>query len=179
MLWNELTKSEWELFLAMPESLNNEMIYGTLRSINFQGKRKTRQKLLTGPAEIESDYIPTHDRYRGYQRLDVEIQAGTTSLPKVPKFSGYVKSSSAVGSKHQQTKSSYLDLMTINSEDYNEIEFDWFSYLTVDESIAFFPRRNLKNILNERPLERPKRFTHLFNFPISSYEENLRHHLRR
>lgn len=138
MLWNELTKLEWELFLAMPETLNSEMIYSSLRAINFQGKRKTRNRLIQSTV-IDDELRPTHDRYRGFQRLNVEISRENRSLPKVPKFSGYVKSASAIGSKSPR-KSSLLDLMTINDQDYMEIVFDWFSYLTVEET-SFLPKK--------------------------------------
>lgn len=131
MLWNELSKEEWELFLAMPETLKSEMIYSTLRSINYQGKRATRKKLINCPFLSEEDK-PTHDRYRGFKRLNVEIRKEERSLPKVPKFSGYVKSASAIGSK-QPRKSSFLDLMAITGDDYMEIKFDWFTYLTIGE----------------------------------------------
>jgi len=132
MLWNELTKLEWELFYSMTETLNSEMIYGSLRAINFQGKRRTRKRLLESSL-IEDKDKPTHDRYRGFMRLKVEISKETRSLPKVPKFSGYIKSASAVGSK-QPRKSSFLDLIAVNENDYKmDIVFDWFTYLTIGE----------------------------------------------
>lgn len=132
MLWNELTKEEWELFYSMSETLNSEIIYSSLRAINFQGKRKTRQRLINSPLIPEEDK-PSYDRYRGFMRLKVEISKETRSLPKVPKFSGYIKSASAVGSK-QPRKSSFLDLMAVNENDYKmEIVFDWFTYLTIGE----------------------------------------------
>lgn len=132
LLWNELSKDEWKLFLSMPETLNNEMIYSSLRAINFQGKRATRNRLIKSPY-CSKEYNPNYDRYRGFMRLNVEISIENRNLPKVPKFSGYVKSASAVGSKRSSGKSSYLDLMTINCEDYNEVVFNWFSYLTIVE----------------------------------------------
>lgn len=133
MLWNELTKLEWELFYSMPETLNSEIIYSSLRAINFQGKRRTRQRLIASPL-IEKKDKPTHDRYRGFMRLKVEISKEIRSLPKVPKFSGYIRSASAVGSK-SPGKSSFLDLMVVNENDYNmEIVFDWFTYLTIGDN---------------------------------------------
>lgn len=132
LLWNELNKQEWELFLSMPETLNSEMIYSSLRAINFQGKRITRRRLIEAPFVDEKDK-PTYDRYRGFMRLKVEISREIRSLPKVPKFSGYIKSASAVGTKTSR-KSSFLDLMIVNEEDYKlDIVFDWFSYLTIGE----------------------------------------------
>jgi len=132
LLWNELSKDEWKLFLSMPETLNNEMIYDSLRAINFQGKRATRQRLIKSPY-CPKEYLPNYDRYRGFMRLNVEISLENRRLPKVPKFSGYVKSASAIGSKRSSGKSSYLDLMAINCEDYEKVVFNWFSYLTIGE----------------------------------------------
>jgi hypothetical protein len=132
-LWNELTRNEWMLFLIMPETLNSEIIYNSLRAINIKGKRAIRQKLIATP-HIKEEDKPTYERYRGFLRLDVEIHLEFRSLPKVPKFSGYVKSSSAVGSKNSTGKSSYLDLMAINSEDYSVHVFDWFTYLTIEDN---------------------------------------------
>lgn len=132
MMWNELSKDEWELFISMPETLNSEIIYSSLRAINYQGKRKTRQRLLNC-SFLPEEYKITHDRYRGFMRLDVEISYEFRRLPKVPKFSGYIKSASAQGTKRSSGKSSLLDLMTINGEDYMEIEFNWFSFLTIGE----------------------------------------------
>lgn len=134
LLWNELTKDEWLLFLSMTETFpkSSEMIYDSLRAINFQGKRKTRQRLIQSPI-CPKLYKPDYDRYRGFMRLNVEISRETRRLPKPPKFSGYIKSASAVGSKRSSGKSSYLDLMAINCEDYNEVVFNWFSYLTIVE----------------------------------------------
>jgi len=130
-LWNELTKEEFELFISMSETLNSEIIYNSLRAINFQGKIRTRQRLIESRQIPEKDR-PTKDQYRGFQRINVEIQKEQRRLPKVPKFSGYIKSASAVGSK-QPRNSSFLELMTINGEDYMEIKFDWFTHLTVGE----------------------------------------------
>lgn len=133
LIWNELSKDEWLLFLAMPETFQfQEMIIDSLRAINFQGKRKTRQRLIQSP-QVPKMYKPDYDRYRGFMRLNVEISYENRRLPKPPKFSGYIKSASAVGSKRSSGKSSYLDLMAINCEDYNEIAFNWFSYLTIVE----------------------------------------------
>ena len=131
MLWNELTKEEWALFYSMPETLNSEIIYSSLRAINFQGKRLTRNRLIASPLIPEEDK-PTYDRYRGFMRLKVEISRETRNLPKVAKFSGYIKSASAVGSKSPR-KSSFLDLMAVNEDDYMKIVFDWFTYLTIGE----------------------------------------------
>lgn len=130
-LWNELTKDEWLLFISMPETLNSDIYYNALRAINKVGKKKVRNRLITTPY-IEDRDKPTKDRYRGYRCIDVEIFYDRRRLPKVPKFSGYVKSSSQVGSKRPQ-KSSFLDLIIPTGEDYSERIFDWFTYLTVGE----------------------------------------------
>ena len=140
LLWDELTKQEWALFLSMPETLNNEMIYGSLRSINFQGKRVTRRRLIEAPF-LSNEDKPSYSVYQGFKRLNVEISLEIRNLPKVAKFSGYIKSASAVGSKSPK-KSSYLDSLAINETDYSETVFDWFAYLTIGENYDSFPRRH-------------------------------------
>lgn len=138
-LWDELNRLEWELFLACPEVLNSEVKFSALRAINLVGKRKVRNRLVKCPFLPDSDK-PTWLRYQGFKRLNVEISRETRSLPKVAKFSGYVKSGSAVGSKSAR-KSSYLDLLVVNENDYSlELVFDWFSYLTIGET-SFLPKK--------------------------------------
>jgi hypothetical protein len=141
-LWNELTKDEWFLFISMPETLNSNLIYNSIRAINLKGKKWVRNRLIDSPF-LDSKDIPTKDKYRGYQGLKVEIHFENRRLPKVPKFSGYVKSSSQVGSKRSR-KSSFLDLIIATGEDYSEVVFDWFAYLTVGESYTFLPGKIVK-----------------------------------
>jgi hypothetical protein len=130
-LWDELTKDEMRLFILLPETLNSEVKVSALRAILILPKREIREKIIKS-----SQYpgkSPTRERYLGYKRLDVEISRLTRSLPKVPKFSGWVRSSSGVGSKHTSRGPSFLEPLAIIENDYIDITFDWYSYLTVGD----------------------------------------------
>jgi len=131
-LWDELSRDEMELFLHLKEILDSDIPFAALRAVMIVGKKKVREVLNTTPL-ISEDKRPSRERYLGYKRLDVEIQRIERRLPKVPKFSGWIRSSSAVGSKSSRG-SSFLDPLAIIENDYTDIKFDWYSYLTVGEA---------------------------------------------
>jgi hypothetical protein len=136
-LWDELTRKEMELFLSMSETVKSELKYAALRATTILGKRHVRQRILECP--FLPGPSPSRERYQGYlSSLDVEIHDFTRRLPKVTKYSGYVKSSSAVGSK-RPPGSSFLDPLIIIDYDYTEISFDWYNYLTVGDHNRLFP----------------------------------------
>jgi hypothetical protein len=130
LLWDELTREEMKLFIMLPEVLNSEIKIGALRALLIKPKRFIRNKL------IESDRIevsPTRELYQGYKRLDVEIQQISRKLPKVPKFSGWIRSSSAKDNKSSRGPS-FLEPLAIIEYEYDEIIFDWYYYLTVEDN---------------------------------------------
>jgi hypothetical protein len=131
-LWDELTKEEMTLFLTLSETLKSEIKYAALRATLIKGKRYVRNKLIQSSLIPESE-SPTKIRYQGYKRVDIEIHNETRNLPKVPKFSGWVKSGSAIGSKRRPGGPSYLEPLAIIENDYADIVFDWYNYLTVDD----------------------------------------------
>lgn len=137
-LWDELTKQEFELFLILPETLNSEIKIAVLRSLLILGKKVVRERLVHAQTLLgltQSSRI----RYQGYKRLDVEIKEFTRRLIRVPKFSGWVRSLSAVGSKRPGGPRE-LEPLAIIENDYEEKEFDWYTYLTVGElEILEFP----------------------------------------
>jgi len=133
-LWDELTRPEMELFLVMPETLKSEMKFATLRAALIKPKKVLRTKLSECPF-MEEKERPTRLRYLGFKRLDVEISRITRNLQKVPKFSGWIRSSSAVGSKRRPGGPSFLEPLAIIENDYIDYVFDWFAYLTVGERI--------------------------------------------
>lgn len=138
-LWDELTKIEFELFIILPETINSEMKVSVLRSILIQGKKVTRER-LNKLLYFLGEPIYSRERYQGYKRLDVEINEITRSLTRVPKYSGWVRSLSAVGSKRNRQGPSYLEPLAIIENDYEDLEFNWYSYLTVgDLEILEFP----------------------------------------
>jgi hypothetical protein len=130
-LWDELSQKEFELFITCPETLNNPLQYGALRASFIIGKVKVREQLIDCPFLEESDK-PLRVYYQGFKRLDVEISRFTRSLPKVPKFKGWIRSSSAKDSKRRQGGSRDLSPLAIMDYDYEELYFDWYNYLTVD-----------------------------------------------
>lgn len=131
-LWDELTKKEFELFLAFPETINSEIKVAALRAVLILGKRRVRKQLSECPFLSEKER-PTRIRYQGFKRLDVEISDFTRSLRRVPKFSGWIRSSSAKDSKRRQGGPSFLEPLAIIENDYEDKVFDWYTYLTVVE----------------------------------------------
>jgi len=131
-LWDELSKLEYEFFITLPEVLNSEIKVAALRAVLVLGKRKTRKRLCENPFLKERER-PTRIRYQGFKRLDVELSRVERKLPKIPKYSGYVKSSSSVGSKRRPGDPSYLEPLAIIENDYEDNVFDWYNYLTVEE----------------------------------------------
>jgi hypothetical protein len=132
-LWDELTRLEMELFLIMPETLNSEMKFATLRVALLKPKKWIRTKLSNCPF-LEEKERPLKLRYQGFKRLDVEIHRITRSLPKVPKFSGWIRSSSAVGTKRPGGPS-FLEPLAIIENDYTDYIFDWFDYLLSENNL--------------------------------------------
>lgn len=128
-LWDELTKKEYEL-LILSGILKSELKYDTLRVINIQGKKKTRDKIQ----EFFPDGEFSRVRYQGFKRLDVEIYEYQRSLPKTPKFSGWIRSASAKGSKRSPGATSYLEALTHIDHRSDRISLNWYELLTVDDS---------------------------------------------
>jgi len=134
-LWDELSKEEMKLFLMLPEILNSEIRISTIRAILILGKRKVRNRLNRYLSFLGKETF-TREQYHGFKRLDVEIHEYQRSLPKVPKFSGWIRSSSAVGSKRSGGPS-FLEPLAINDNDYEDFELDWYSILTVGDQELF------------------------------------------
>jgi len=131
-LWDELSREEFRLFLALPENLNSEMKVATLRAALLLSKREIRERLNKILILLnEKPFLREH--YQGYKRLDVEIKEITRNLPRVPKFSGWVRSSSKVGTKRGYQGPSYLDPLAIYEGEYDDNYFDWYTCLTVGD----------------------------------------------
>lgn len=142
-LWDELTKEEWKLFIILPESLNNPMIFGALRALQIKGKKEIRRKILNAPF-LSYEERPLRTKYQGIKGLSIEIHEESRKLPKVPKFSGWIRSASSVGSKRQRGPS-FLEPLAIIENDYNDFSFDWYSYLTVGDSYLQTGRKTLSS----------------------------------
>lgn len=130
-LWNELTRVEMKLFLALPETLNSEIKRNALRAILLKGKTEVRNRLLKCPFLPPGEELSL-ETYQGFKRIDVEIYDLTRSLPKVPKFSGWIRSSSAKGSKRSLPKSTFVEVLDVDKNDYFDNNFNWYGYLTVE-----------------------------------------------
>jgi len=139
LLWDELTKKEFELFLTFPETLNSEIKIAFLRTLLLQGKKVTRERLNTAQ-NLLGLQVSSRERYQGFKRLDVEINEFTRRLPRVPKFSGWVRSLSAIGSKKSSRGPSYLEPLAIIENDYEDEKFSWYETLTVGDLVILgFP----------------------------------------
>lgn len=128
-LWDELSRLEFKL-LILSGTLNSDFHFDALRAINLKGKRFVRKQIQKFFPEGTYSRV----RYLGYKRLDVEIYEFQRSLPKTPKFSGWIRSASVKGSKNSQGGSSYLETLTSNEYVIDERKIDWYSLLTVGDS---------------------------------------------
>lgn len=129
-IWDELSKDEMKLVYASSEFLTG-VKQAALRAVFITGKRKVREKLLSSPIKEEI----SKTRYQGFKRLDIEIYEFQRSLPKVPKFSGYVRNASSVGSKRSSGGTSVdLSPLDIIEDDYNFESFNWYTFLTVGDN---------------------------------------------
>jgi hypothetical protein len=151
-LWDELSKEEMRLFLTLPETLNSEIKVNALRAVLILGKKRTRNRLNEILTFLQRETY-TRESYQGIKNLSVEIYEEQRSLARVPKFSGWIKSSSAKGSK-RSSGPSYLEPLAINENDFKEIEIDWYQLITVGDSILLSQWN--KKIILKRP-DRSKR----------------------
>jgi hypothetical protein len=107
---------------------------GFLQAILTYPKKLIRERLntfekLTGVKQT------SRNSYQGMKRMRLEIFQIERKLPKVPKYSGYVKTPSSVGSK--SSSKVRLPEPTSEPEYYLDKEFDWFHILTVGEIPLF------------------------------------------
>lgn len=130
MVWDQLSKDEFLLFISMSETLGNDKIVGFLRAkleVPLKVLRYRLNKIESLLGEKETDYIS----YLGYRRIRLDIQRIERKLPKVKKFSGYVKNIASLGkgsrgSSVPEPSSKILDFV----ENLND---DWYYLLSVGE----------------------------------------------
>lgn len=127
-LWDQLTKEEWNLFIMMPETLNDDLMYSAIRAMLITSKKEVRGRIMSHPISYEKKFH--RSSYQGIKGMRLETHKESRRLAKVPKFSGYVKSASAIGSKSRKSPS-FLEPLAINEDDYSDFSFNWYSYLTV------------------------------------------------
>jgi hypothetical protein len=142
-LWSQLTKEEYLLFISTLKD-SDEKKWSFLRLTTQIPKRVLRERLLKIEkllGEEESSKL----KLNGLYRIRFEIREETRRLPKVPKFSGYIKSPSAAGSKRQLVRQ-FLDEM-VAEEEYKDVEtISWYSLLSV-ESLSLFLGRGVTRFL--------------------------------
>ena len=130
-MYDNLTKQEELIFYSLPEILNSEFKIQALRACLRTGKKVIRKRIEELPLIPDSERISylTYQGLRGNTQYDLSLREG--KLPKPPKFSGWIKSSSSKDRK-SSPKGSVMDPLNIILEDFvEEKNFDWFLYLTV------------------------------------------------
>jgi len=135
LLYDELSFTEFSLFLSMPETLRNDKIVGFLRARLEIPKVELRQRLI----KIESllgEKLSLRESYLGIQRVHIDILTERRKLRKTPKFSGYIKNNSR--DKGGSLRGTSIDVPVISNE--SELleslfssGFDWYEALTVGE----------------------------------------------
>lgn len=129
-LWGTLSKAEYELFIALPETIKEDMKYDALRASITIPMRQIRKRLIQYPYHPLGK-APTYSRFLGLRKaIIVETNKYQRTLPKVPKFSGWIKSSSQLGSKRPRGSGLPEPIHTQEENDAS-IKFDWYFYLTV------------------------------------------------
>jgi len=126
-----LTRKEFLLFITFPEVLSNEKMFNYLSVINTIPKKIARRNLLKAEEFLNLE-ISSRERYHGIKDLDIEIYQETRNLPKPPKFSGYVKTPSSVGTKSSRG-SSFLETTTDPDVVMKSLiePISWYKLLTV------------------------------------------------
>lgn len=127
-LWDQLARDEFELFiLTLKDSDSSKWSF--LKLLTYIDK-KTLRKRLNYFEELLGHKISSRETYLGTRSIRIEIQKEIRRLPKPPKFSGYVRNISALGSKSRKTR--FLETFT-EEVILDENEFNWELALTVGD----------------------------------------------
>lgn len=150
LLWNSLSKIEFELFLSLlSDSDYKEWSYLKL-SLQIP-KKKLRVRIIIAELFLGDTEISWRKSYIGSLRIRIEIQKEIRKLPKTKKFSGYIKSLSARGKSSNGRSGIEPDLTS--PYDYVEKidqESIWWAFLSKpslndtseQESINFQPEED-------------------------------------
>jgi len=147
-LWNELTRVEYQLFIScLNESSEDKRKWAFLKVLNSDiSKKKLRNRVIQ--LEILYGLKPsTRERYLGMKRIRIDVQQEQRKLPKVPKFSGYVRNISSIGRGGKKNSSSFLDDAVEPTAFYIEKEVDWVNLLSVG-SITLFSNAGEVSLTN-------------------------------
>jgi hypothetical protein len=136
-LWNELTRTEYTLFiLSLKESEDDQKKWAFLKVLLQRPKSELRKKLIRFE-EFFGLKLSSRERYLGYKGMSIEIHLENRRLGRVPKYSGYVKSISAIGSKKKNSLSDILSDVIPTDLYFDEKVIDWYHLLSVG-SISLF-----------------------------------------
>lgn len=134
LVWDELTKEEFNLFISMKETLDNDKIVGFLRS-KLTISRKILRKRLIEIETILGEKVSKREEYQGLQRINFEFYEVQRKLPKVRKYSGYIRTPSKAGTK--RSSKTLLEPGDLISEWVEDNVVDYFHFLTVGEIELF------------------------------------------
>lgn len=133
LVWDELTKNEFSLFILTLKD-KDEKKWAFLKALNLMSKKSLRRR-LTYVETLIGDTVTSQKSYQGLKRMHIELYQRTKKLPKVPKYSGYVRSIASLG-KGSPRSSSFLEAI-VDIPYESEEKIDWYYLLTV-EKLSFF-----------------------------------------
>lgn len=137
-LWNELTKDEYLLFMScLSDSSEDQRKWAFLNVLNSRISKKRLRKRLIQIETILGIKPSTRERYLGMKRIRIDIQQEHRKLPKVPKFSGYVRSISSIGRGSTISSSFRLEDAVDPTAFYIEEKIDWVNLLSVGSLTLF------------------------------------------
>jgi len=133
LVWDELTKDEFALFLLTLKDEDDKK-WAFLKALLSKSKKSLRKRLNLVETLV-GDQTTSQLSYQGLKGMRIEIHKRTRKLPKVPKYSGYVRSIASLG-KGNPRSSSFLEAI-VDTPYEDEVRIDWYSMLSV-ENLPFF-----------------------------------------
>lgn len=135
LVFNELTREEFYLFISMSETLKNNKIVGFLRARLEVPKGILRQR-LNKMETLLGEQVTTYSSYQGMHRIRYVIQLEKRKLKKTTKFSGYIRNNSRNKGGRIGGTSTEVPVILEQSlilEELNSRGLDWYQVLTVGE----------------------------------------------
>lgn len=134
LVWDELSKEEYSLFISFKEVIEDDKIVGFLRA-RLTVPKKILRKRLNQTEKSLGEKISTREEYQGLRRINYEIYEVTRKLPKVRKYSGYIRTPSAASNKNSRRSSRNFDVFQVEWIEENVIDYH---YLFTVGGIEFF-----------------------------------------
>lgn len=128
LLWAELTKEEFHLFLLTLGDREDKK-WAMVKLLSSLPRKLLRARLLR-LEELLGEKRSSRESYLGSQRIRIELQRGTRKLPKTPKYSGYVRSIASLGKSGSRTLELKLEEL-YGGEYKEENQINWEEYLSV------------------------------------------------